>query len=194
MNLEKIKKTPEAAAALWAVVVGIIAHLFALTNPLHNYDNILQNPQGVGAGVTSGRWFLDFLGTVNTDVLDLNYNLPLTKGLAFIVLIALTSAILVNILKIRSNVSASLLGCLMVTFPAVCSTMAFRYTADYYGIALLLSVGAVWLIDFHKFGFAGAIVCIACSMGIYQAYVPFTIGLFVLLLIRRSLETDAEFS
>lgn len=194
MQLEKWKRSPEVLAAVSAFAVGVFSHCFALVNPIHNYDNILQHPQGVGAGVTSGRWMLDLLGDFNTQFLDMNYNLPFPKGLALILLIAVSAGFLVNVLKIQNRVSAGLLGCLLVTFPTVCSTMVFRYTAEYYGLALLLSVLAVWVVDRSKFGIIWSAVCLACSMGIYQAYAPFTIGLFLLLLIRQSLQPDARLS
>ena len=194
MNLETSKRTPEAKAAFSALIVGIVTHAFALVNPIHNYDNILQNPRGVGAGVTSGRWMLDMASDFTTQFLDLNYNLPLVNGLAFLVLIALSSAVLMNVLKIRRSGSAILLGCCMATFPAVASTMAFRYTAIYYGFALLFSVLAAWVVHKPKVGMLLSAICMACAMGIYQAYAPFTIGLFVLMLLRQSLEQDAQLS
>lgn len=40
---------------LTSMLVGLAAHLFALTNVLQNYDNISQTPTGVGTGITSGR-------------------------------------------------------------------------------------------------------------------------------------------
>ena len=68
MQLEKWKRSPEVLAAVSAFVVGVFSHCFALVNPIHNYDNILQHPQGVGAGVTSGRWmlFMNICRWINT--------------------------------------------------------------------------------------------------------------------------------
>lgn len=42
-------------------------------------------------------------------------------------------------------------------------------------------------------GFFLSALCIACSLGIYQAYVPITIGMFVLMLLQESLSDDADF-
>lgn len=185
-------RSPEFLSATAALISGVIAHSFALVNLIHNYDDILQYPKGYGAGITSGRWFLEVLGDLNDAFLELNYNLPVMNGLGFLVLIALSSAVIVNFLKIRRASSAVLLGCLMVTFPTVCATMVFRYTAPYYGLSLLLSVLAAWVIDKHKCGVLISALLTALSMGIYQAYVPFTIGLLVLILLRDSLEENAK--
>ena len=185
-------KQPEWVAALAALISGVAAHAFALVHLVHNYDNILQQPKGYGAGITSGRWLLEILGDFNDAFVELNYNLPVMNGLGFLLLIAVSTAFLVDFLKIKNPVSAALTGCLMATFPTVCATMVFRYTAPYYGVSLLLSVLAAWVIGRWKYGFLLSALCLACSMGIYQAYPPFTISLLVLALLRSSLDEDAE--
>lgn len=192
MKIKINYKTPEFAAAMAALISGLATHAFALVNLIHNYDNILQQPKGYGAGITSGRWLLEILGDFNDAFIELNYNLPTMNGLGFLVLIALSAAVLVNFLKIRDPASAVLAGCLMATFPTVCATLVFRYTAPYYGVSLLLSVLAAWAVGRWKYGFLLSAFCTACSMGIYQAYPPFTIGLLVLALMRDSLEEGAQ--
>ena len=52
----------ELTATAAALVCGVIAHSFALFNSIHNYDDILQQPTGYGAGITLGRWLLTVLG------------------------------------------------------------------------------------------------------------------------------------
>lgn len=187
-------KSPETAAAIAAMASGVVTHAFALVSPLHNYDNILQQPTGYGAGVTFGRWFLSVLGDLNTKILDLGYNLPVVNGLALLVMVALSSALLVNLLRIRNRTSAILLGCLMATFPTAGATLAFRYAAGYYSFGLLLSILAAWVLDKGKLGLPLSALCTALSLGIYQAYTPVTIGIFVLMLMRASLEEDAKLS
>ena len=187
-------RRPEWTAAAAALACGTLAHSFALFNSIHNYDDILQQPTGYGAGITLGRWLLTVLGDLNTKVLGLGYNLPMVNGVVFVFLIAMSATLLVNVLRISSRGSAILIGCLMSTFPTVCAAMAFRYVAPYFGISLLLSVVAAWSADRGKLGFPFSAICVACSMGIYQAYVPVTIGIFLLMLMRDSLEEDVKFS
>lgn len=187
------RKTPEWTAAWAALISGVVAHCFGLVHILHNYDNILQQPKGYGAGVTSGRWLLSILGDIGENFLDLGYNFPVVNGLFYLILIALSAALVVRLLKIRSRLSAVLAGCLMSTFPTVCATMLFRFTAAYYGLCLLLSVLAAWAVEKPKYGILLSALFTACALGIYQAYTPVTIGLFVLMLMRCSLEEDADF-
>lgn len=194
MRLKIDFKRPEFTTAVAALVCGVITHSFALFNAIHNYDDILQQPTGYGAGITLGRWMLTLLGDFTTKFLGLGYNLPAVNGLTFLLLIALSAAVLVNTLKIRSRGSAALIGCLMATFPTVCAAMAFRYVAPYFGVSLFLAMVAAWCAGRGKLGLLLSAVCIGCSMGIYQAYVPVTIGMFLLMLMRCSLEEDAKLS
>lgn len=192
MNNRKILQTPEGAAFLGALLSGIAAHAFALVNILHNYDNILQQPKGYGAGITSGRWLLTILGDFCQNVLGMGYNLPVINGLLYLVLIALSAAAVVRLLNIRLQISSVLVGCLMATFPTVAATMVFRYTAPYYGLSLLLSVLAVCFADKKRYGVFVSALCLSLSMGLYQAYPPMTIALFVLILMRDSMKKDAK--
>ena len=192
MSLKNCCKRPEWTAALAALLSGLLTHAFALIHLLHNYDNILQQPKGYGAGITSGRWLLEILGDFNDAFVELNFNLSTMNGLGFLLFVALSTALIVDFLKIRNPVSAALTGVLMATFPTVCATLVFRYTAPYYGLSLLLSVLAAWVIGRWKYGFVLSGICLACSMGIYQAYPPFTISLLVLALLRDSLDEDAQ--
>lgn len=192
MDIKLNFKEPKWIAGVSAAVSGVVVHSFALVNVLHNYDNILQQPKGYGAGITSGRWFLSILGDFCENILGLGYNLSTINGLLFLAMIAVSAMLLVEVLQIRVGFSAALLGCLMATFPTVCSTMVFRYTAPYYGLSLLLSVFAVWVAGRGKLGVILSALCVAFSMGIYQAYVPFTIGIFLLVLMHQSLQQDAS--
>lgn len=191
VDLNKTMQSSAYKAAVSAMVCGVVAHAFALVNVLHNYDNILQQPKGYGAGITSGRWLLALLGDFCQNILDLGYNLPVIKGLIYLGFIAVSAAVVVNFLHITGS-RAVLTGCLMSTFPTVFDTMAFRYTASYYGLALLLSVLAAWVVHRKRWGVPLSALCLALSMGIYQAYPPVTIGLFLLSLMREALEEDAD--
>ena len=191
MSIRSTLKPPHLAAAA-AFGSGLLVHLFGLVNVLHNYDDIAQQPRGYGTGVTSGRWLLSIMGDF-CDAIGGNFNLPTVNGLLFLLLIAVSAGLLVSVFRFRNRASAALMGVLFAVFPSAFSTLAFRYTAVYYGVAILLSVAAVWLFQRCSWGFFLSALCIACSLGIYQAYVPITIGMFVLMLLQESLSDDADF-
>lgn len=186
-------KTPEGAAVIAALAAGLLVHLFGLVNILHNNDDIWQQPMGYGAGITSGRWLLTILGDFLMGC-GFGYNLPVVNGVLFLVLVALCAGIIVSLLAIRSRGSAVLFGMLFAVFPSATSVLFFKYTTVYYGIALLLSVLAAWVLQGRRFGLLLSALCTALSLGIYQAYVPVTVTLLVLVLLRQALEarTDAK--
>lgn len=185
-------ESPQWTAWAAAMLCGVLTHGFALVTVLHNNDDIGQQPYGYGTGISSGRWLLTILGDFVQDN-GFGYNLPLVNGLLFLFLIAVTAAVAVSALQVQKRSSAALMGMLFVVFPSVAGTMLFRYTVVYYGVSLLLAVLAVWLLERYRYGLFPAAVCMALSMGIYQAYIPLTIAILVLLIIRRILRETCSF-
>lgn len=185
-------KRPEWSAWLAAMCCGIMTHGFALVTILHNNDDIAQQPYGYGTGISSGRWLLSVLGDFLREN-GFDYNLPLVNGLLFLLLVAVSAAVAVLALRVKRRSSAALMGMLFAVFPSVAGTMFFRYTVVYYGISLVLAVLAVWVLENCRYGLPLCAVCMALSMGIYQAYVPLTIAMLVLLMIRRILEERSGF-
>ena len=168
MDLKKLwneqwRQRPECAAAVAALAYGMLVHLFALTNILHNHDNIASQPGGYGLGVDMGRWFLEILGRF-FDKAGLNYNLPAVNGMLYIATLALAAALLVSVLKLRSRVSAALIGGLFVAFPTVTATMIYRYTTIFYGISAVLAVLAVLVPGKFRGSIPAAAVLVALSV------------------------------
>lgn len=194
VDKKKIKayfQTAGGTAVACAFVLGMFTHMYALTNNLHNYDDIAIQPAGYGTGIVLGRWLLTMLGDA-ADMAGVGYNLPFVNGVLFILLLSICAGLLVSLFEIENRVCAGLVGALFVTFPTAASTMFFRYTAVYYGLGILLAVLAAWVLRRYKYGLLLSALCTALSMGIYQAYAPLTIGIFVLMLIRQALKEDAD--
>jgi len=178
---------PEYLAAIGALGFGMIVHLFGLVNVLHNSDDIWIQPTGYGTGLRSGRWFLSLLGDLVKNLLG-GYNISWIKGLLFMLLLAVSAGFIVSALEIRSKKSAVLVGMAFITFPTVTATMFYPYTTSYYGIAILLSVLAAWILPRHKLGIVFSAMFSAMALGIYQAYLPMTVSLLVLMLLRQTLQ------
>lgn len=170
------------------LIVGIITHLFALTNVLHNYDSVGLQPYGYGTGIESGRWFLNLVAWRAIDWFG-QYNVMMFNGLLMILLLAVSAALFVSVYRL-SEKSAICIGVVFATAPAVTSTMFFRYTAPFYGLAILLAVLAVWFLEKFRLGLVFSVGCTALALGLYQAYAPLTIGMFVLLLMQHTLRND----
>lgn len=174
-----------------AFVFGLAVHFFALVNITHNYDSI-ATPSGYGAGVTSGRWFLEILGKITSKLLVGSYNLTWFNGIVFLLLIAAAVYFLVSVLEIRSRLLAVVTGMAFVSFPTAASMLFFRFTATYYAIALLFAVLAAWVLKNWKYGLIPSVLLTACGLGIYQAYMPITVAVFVLVLLRQTLSGEEK--
>ena len=174
-----------------ACITGILAHLFALTNVINNYDSITQIPKGVGTTLPSGRWLLMLIEKLQNWLWD-TYSVPFWNGLVSILLLAVTACVVTNIFQIQNTLNCILTGALLVGFPAVTSMMFFMYTAPYYSLAILFSVLAVYFADKKWLGALLSVVFCVCALGIYQAYLPLTAGLMVLLLLWNMLRKEAD--
>lgn len=191
MPQKKIWKTPAGSAALAALISGVIVHLFGLVNTLHNYDDVFSAPFGYGSGIESGRFMLTFLGEL-AGFFRSNYSLPVVNGLLWIVLMALSVYLVISTLRIQSRTHASLIGVLFAAFPTAASTLIHRFTAVYYGVGLLLAVLAAWVLYRNKYGLLISAIFTALSLGVYQAFAPITITLFVLQLLQQALEGKSD--
>ncbi len=187
-------KTPAYTAILFGFFGGLVIHLFGLVTVIHNSDDIHCQPNGYGAGVTSGRWFLTFLGKLlKAD--NLNYNLGLFNGLIFIGFLAVSAGFLVLVFNIKHRQTAALLSLILVSYPTACSTLLYKYTSGFYGLSFFFSILAVWVLPKYKLGGLFLSACFtALSLGIYQAYLPFTASIFVLQLCQQTVSEDIGFS
>lgn len=179
-------KTPAGTAAVAALACGFATHFYGLVNTMHNYDDIVVQPIGVGSGLVLGRWLLEIQGMVMR-FLGWDFNLTWFNGAVFLVLLALSAGILCLTLGIRSRHLAALMGMLFVVFPTVVSSLVFRYTSIPYGIGILFAMLACLMLNRGRYGWLLSAGLICLSLGIYQAYLPLCIGVMVLSLLRRSL-------
>lgn len=185
--LEKCKKNSKAAwksAFLSAFCLGILIHLPVMLSDIPNHDGLssMYFDQNM---VTSGRWFLTVACGISS-----YFTLPWLIGLLGMLYLGLAAVALVELLELENRITILLVSGLLVAFPALASTFAYVFTLDGYMMALLLTVLSVLLVKKYKYGFIGGALCLAFSMGIYQAYVPFAILLCIYCVIMLLMEQD----
>ncbi len=168
----KIKKEYKIAF-LSAVVIGLLIHMPMMLRDIPNHDGLdsLHFDQNM---ITSGRWFLTVACGISS-----YFTLPWLIGVLSVFYLALTSVALVEFLEVRKTSSVILISGLLVSFPALAATFSYVFTMDGYMLALLLAVLSVLLTKKYKFGWVAGAVCLAISMGTYQAYLPFAVLLCV---------------
>lgn len=186
MPKQLFDKLCTAKKPLWSygflsvIIVGLIGHMYRMTNWLPNWDGLVfrDDPQHMA---TLGRWFLSVPSKLSTD-----FELPWLAGLLALLYLGIAVIFLLEILGVRSRLSAVLLGGVVAVFPAVISTFAYCYVVDSYCFAFLLAVVAAWCLLRKKIGWAIlGTVLLTLSVGCYQAYLTVTIELLTVWLILR---------
>ncbi len=177
----KIRKEWKAAF-LGCFLAGLLVHMPVLLSDIPNHDGLasLYFDQNM---ITSGRWFLTVACGISS-----YYTLPWVIGLLGLFYLGCAAAAVCELLEVRKTWAGALIGSLMAVFPAMASTFAYVFTLDGYMMGILLAVLAVLLTKKYSLGFLPGAVCLAFSMGIYQAYLPMAmiLSLFsVLMLLAR---------
>lgn len=171
-------------AFLATFFLGLLIHLPAWVQDVPNHDGLasVYFDQNM---ITSARWFL----TVACGITSY-YTLPWFIGLFSLLWLSVTSVLLTDLLQLRRKEWIVVISGLLVAFPALASTYAYIFTADGYMLALMLSVLAVYLTKKSNKGFIAGGICLAFSMGTYQAYLPFCILLCLYMLIQNFLQKE----
>ena len=128
--------------------------------------------------ITSGRWFLSVACGFSS-----YFTIPWIIGLIGLLWLALTAVALTELLELADPLVIMAVSGLLVSFPALASTFAYVFTMDGYMMALFLAILAVLFTKKQKKGWLAGAVCLAFSMGIYQAYLPFAILLCVYVIL-----------
>lgn len=186
---EKLKKKilPQwKVCFLAALLFGLAAHAYKLTNWLPNWDSLVfrydpQNMLGIG------RWFLPVACAFGSF-----YDLPWLAGLTTVLLHGVGAVCICHMFGVQKKTTASLIGAVVATFPTVTSVMTYNYVADGYALSFVLAVLAAVCLTAKKPKFVASVLLIALSVGIYQAYVTVTVMLLLCYLIRETLQTQTK--
>lgn len=185
-NLKKNIAYEQKICFLWAMIMGVIAHLYKITNWLPNWDSLVFRYDGQNM-LAMGRWFLPVACGFGSF-----YDLPFVAGFMAIIFHALGGCIIAKMLEVKKAVTAGMIGALVATFPTVSSVMMYNYVADGYALAFLMSCLAAYLITKEKPRYVLGSLLIALSCGIYQAYITVTIMLILIWMIFSLLYKNGE--
>lgn len=149
---------------------------------------------GIGGTFGFGRWFLGILANIGQNVYGGTYSAPLFLGMLSLVFIAIMAVLCVDILEIKSIMSAVFTGVIMAVFPAVTSIFAFMFTSAAYFMGGALNVLAVFVARkrINLWRMLASIFLIAIGLGIYQAFFAVAVTLCILRLITELLEEGGK--
>lgn len=167
-------------AVLTTWIVGLLAHAYRFFNFLPSWDS-LYNFMGVGATYGSGRWLLPYVGLMSS-----SYDLSWVNGALSLFYASVVIILLVELFELKNRGIIFLSAALIVSFPTMVANFAFMFTADVYMLSFLLSVLAVYAASREKiWGMFIGMVCLALSMGIYQAYIGTAIVIILIYVIKQ---------
>ena len=188
------KKWPHfRVTMLSALAFGVLAHGMALFNKF----SMVDDPQflfSVGVTFRSGRWFLGMLGALVQWLFGSpNFSLPLFSGLACIALLGLCACVLIDLLELRGKADYILVPGLMVTLPVVAGFYCYLFTAPYYLFGLLLTLSGCSVLCRNRklWAYLAGVVLLALSAGIYQAFIPTALCVFLLYFLRQTAKAES---
>lgn len=179
---------------LFTVVIGFLTHGMALFHKFAMHDEAayylytsgMSDWWTTGGTYKAGRWMLGIIGQLTGLLLGDNISTCSFAGLISIVLLAVSACVLISALEIQNIVIAVLFGILMVTCPIIVGLFGFMYIAPQYLLGLLMGfVGANFICkDRSKGKWIVGIVLASASVGVYQAFIPNIICVFLFCFIR----------
>ncbi len=179
------------APVRWTFVASflgaIVVHLYVLTNKFFNYfemGNIFTKmPFSQEDSLGLGRWFMPAATNILT-----YFSMPLVNGLLVFFMLAISAAMIVDLLDIRSSAYGVLLGLVLLTFPGLASIMSYGVNSDENAVALLMAVWSGFLFVKNvqrgtwKRGVVLGAIPLALSLACYQPYMSLTIGILYMML------------
>ncbi len=181
-GLSKKIKREWKTAFFAAFGIGLLVHMPIMLSDIPNHDGLdsMYFDQNM---ITSGRWFLMAACGFSSF-----YTIPWVIGLLGLVFLGLTAAVMAELLELRKGWAIIAASGLLVAFPALASTFAYVFTLDGYMLALFLAAAAVLFTKKYRYGFLPGGFCLAFSLGIYQAYLPFAMLLSVFAILMSAMD------
>ncbi len=172
------------------VLFGIITHMFAMVNECPHAD-VFSAYFGYGAGYTSGRWGLAFLGDLVNKWFG-NYPIPWLNGMLSILFLAVSSVYIIESFDISTEQNCILICMFVVACPSVFSAFAYIFTTPYYCFSIMLTCCGIYFIKKKRNGWILGTLLFTGSLGIYQAYLGLAASIFILFLILDCLDEDVN--
>lgn len=172
----------QRCAIISVYVFGFLAHGYFMMNNFIYFD--ATSVTGCGTTFSLGRWALGMWEKVTGRLLG-NVQLPLFSTVLAVTFIAIVAAIVVTIFKVRNNLTAAVVGGIMVVFPVVTSTLGFLFTAPPYFCGLMFAVIAAGVIIEKQsiIRMLIAALVLATAVGFYQAYFPVAVTIILVYLV-----------
>ena len=176
-----------------SIIFGIITHFVLLSHLILSQDGLLNGIHYTAGGyeATLGRWGIDIF-----DSLRNNIAFPFITTLISIVILSFVNIFIIDLFEIKGKIARVFAMIALVVSPSLCMTLLYAYTADVYFYSMFFSVFTVYSlykIKNKKIGYFLGAISFVFMLSTYQSYMGLTVGLIVMLAIKRLL-TEKESS
>lgn len=189
-QIKKIRPSVRWTFAM-TILVGILVHFYSMSHKFFNYfemGNIFSKmPFLQEDTVALGRWFMPIATNLFT-----SFSMPVWNTLICLFYMAVASALVVDLLQIRSRVYGVLFGLCFVTFPGFTCVLSYGVNCDEITLALLLAILAAYLFFKVKYGIVWGIILLCLSLASYQPYMSLTIGVIYMMLFLKAYREKLE--
>lgn len=189
-RIKKIRPSVRWTFAM-TILVGILVHFYSMSHKFFNYfemGNIFSKmPFLQEDTVALGRWFMPIATNLFT-----SFSMPVWNTLISLFYMAVASALIVDLLQIRSRVYGVLFGLCFVTFPGFTCVLSYGVNCDEITLALLLAVLAAYLFFKVRFGIIWGMILLCLSLASYQPYMSLTIGVIYMMLFMKAYREKLE--
>lgn len=172
-------------------LAGILVHFYAMSNKFFNYfemGNIFSKmPLLQGDVVALGRWFMPVATNLFT-----SFSTPVFNTLIVLFYMSVASALIVDLLEIRSKVYAAMFGLVFVTFPGLTCVFSFGVNSDEIILSLLLGILSAYAFYKWKYGILWGAVLLCLSLGSYQPSMAATIGVIYMMLFLKAFREKTD--
>lgn len=173
-------------------LLGVIMYFPIITQPLTNADGItisLTHKSSHEWENSLGRFGLQYV-----DRMRGNYIFPELTTFFCLFLLACIAVLIIEIFQISSKAARAAVGVILILSPSVANTLTYYYCSDSYMLAYLLAVlSAFFLLNKTRpASWALAIISIATSLTLYQAYIGVTITICLFWTIQHCLDIFEE--
>ncbi len=183
-------------AVISSFLIGLLTHGPMMFNKFSKFDDIAYIFKG-GVTFSSGRWMLFVVEKLkNLLFQDSIYGLPLVNIVFSFSCIAAVMCIIIDLFEIKSVNFCILLSGIFVTIPVIACLYGYMFTSQFFSFAILCAVLGAYLVLTKKqwYWILIGIILMTFSVGIYQAYIPLSVCIFLFGLIKRfsRAETNQE--
>lgn len=184
LQLFNRKFTKEMKLVFLSVIIsGVIAHGAFIFNNYYSFDAAASLFEITGT-YNHGRWFFYILVKVTELFFSNVYSaLPVVCATITLLGIAISASMIVSLLNMKNSILIVLSGCFFSVFPVICAEFGYMGYPQYYFIALFMTVLAVFVTVKYKWGCIAGSILLMLGLGIYQAFFPNAVVLFLLLIM-----------